>query len=238
MVFQCGRQNRPCLRHFNCLCRYTPHFVLRCWLTRALDMRNSQSCYFCGQDASTREHVPPKGFFPKNSRKGLITVPSCVQHNTHKSGEDEYLRMIVCGVLWDVLPIDLKETILRSVERKPLLAQKLINQAKRNADGTFYYDTEVNRVYMALEAVGRGLIFSEFQKVCTKAARVITSFLELAEEANHHEVQQYKLVQSLSKDLLLELPFKGANPRVFTYKAHEKCAQFVFYQRLTVTVLF
>jgi hypothetical protein len=56
-------------------------------------------CYYCNEIATTKEHTPPKCFFPKKKdlpsgspdyRKNLITVPSCEKHNTGRSKDDEY----------------------------------------------------------------------------------------------------------------------------------------------------
>jgi hypothetical protein len=39
-------------------------------------------CYFCGGQATGKQHVPPQSFFPRDSRNlNLITVPSCHEHN-------------------------------------------------------------------------------------------------------------------------------------------------------------
>jgi hypothetical protein len=45
-------------------------------------------CYFCGEMANSKEHLPPKQIF-KGFKINRITVPSCYKHNTDKSGEDE-----------------------------------------------------------------------------------------------------------------------------------------------------
>ncbi len=52
-------------------------------------MKNNKGrCYCCGAPATSEEHVPPKGLFPKAKdipntkfREKLITVPSCEKHN-------------------------------------------------------------------------------------------------------------------------------------------------------------
>lgn len=59
----------------------------------------TETCYCCDRDATSKEHVPAKAFFPEQKylpkgctdlRKNLITVPSCEYHNTNKSGDDEF----------------------------------------------------------------------------------------------------------------------------------------------------
>lgn len=50
------------------------------------------SCYACDQPATTKEHAPPKSFFPQGRRGSLITVPSCSIHNCDNSPDVEYVR--------------------------------------------------------------------------------------------------------------------------------------------------
>ena len=52
-------------------------------------------CYMCSDNETSREHTPPRGFFPTNHRVNLITVPSCSVHNEDTSKDDEYERNII-----------------------------------------------------------------------------------------------------------------------------------------------
>ncbi len=59
------------------------------------------TCYRCDRIATTTEHAPPKCFFPESKdigidlRRNLITVPSCEDHNTSRSKDDEYAMIFV-----------------------------------------------------------------------------------------------------------------------------------------------
>ncbi len=64
-----------------------------------------ETCYMCDAVAISREHVPPKCIFPelkdlpdKDFRKSLITVPSCYEHNSKKSKDDEFLMVSLAGI--------------------------------------------------------------------------------------------------------------------------------------------
>lgn len=77
-------------------------------------------CYFCGNEATGVEHIPPKSFFPKGKRQNLITVDSCDIHNQDKSKDDEYIRTI----LLSSIKLDgqehieeLRNTSVRALER-------------------------------------------------------------------------------------------------------------------------
>lgn len=57
---------------------------------------NKTTCYRCSAVATTREHIPPKSFFPRGGNLQLKTVPSCTTHNNEKSGDDQYLLSHIC----------------------------------------------------------------------------------------------------------------------------------------------
>jgi hypothetical protein len=56
------------------------------------------TCYYqgCTQRGTTKEHIPPKSFFPKDQRNQLLTVPSCELHNNAKSSDDIYVLAHIC----------------------------------------------------------------------------------------------------------------------------------------------
>jgi hypothetical protein len=56
------------------------------------------SCYYqgCSRPGTTKEHIPPKSFFPKDQRNQLLTVTSCELHNIEKSSDDIYVLAQIC----------------------------------------------------------------------------------------------------------------------------------------------
>lgn len=72
---------------------------MNCW-------GDMEKCYICDAGATSKEHVPPKCLFPEgkdmdgeNYRNNLITVPSCDQHNSAKSRDDEFLMVSLAGII-------------------------------------------------------------------------------------------------------------------------------------------
>lgn len=63
----------------------------------AMDNPKSQTvkgCYLCGStEGLTRDHVPPKGLFPRPRPSNLHTVPCCFQCNNKASQDVEYFRL-------------------------------------------------------------------------------------------------------------------------------------------------
>lgn len=79
------------------------------------------SCYLCGADATTRDHVPARAFFstlPPN----IIAVPACAACNGAASTDEEYMRTATAGLayahnaaartLWE-------DAVRRSFARRP-----------------------------------------------------------------------------------------------------------------------
>lgn len=82
-------------------------------------------CYFCGNDATSREHVPPKQMF-RDFPCDKITVPSCELHNTEKSNQDE---AIIKGMIYSLKTKknDLNPSVQKAIE----IALPKFNQVKK-----------------------------------------------------------------------------------------------------------
>lgn len=50
--------------------------------------KKKYTCYYCQDNATSKEHLPPKVLF-KEFMCDSLTVPSCALHNTDKSGNDQ-----------------------------------------------------------------------------------------------------------------------------------------------------
>ena len=50
-----------------------------------------QACVFCGiRPGVTRDHVPPRKFFPASRRANLVTVPACHECNAESQSDEDY----------------------------------------------------------------------------------------------------------------------------------------------------
>lgn len=55
------------------------------------------TCYLCGSpNPTTKDHIPPKGFFPEPRPTNLITVPCCESCNNGFSLDDDAMRAWFC----------------------------------------------------------------------------------------------------------------------------------------------
>ena len=64
-------------------------------------MKKTRLCYLCGKPgADTKDHIPPKGVFPKYPSGQLITVPAHGKCNNQFSKDDEWIRNFIIAVSW------------------------------------------------------------------------------------------------------------------------------------------
>jgi hypothetical protein len=60
-----------------------------------------QTCFICGEPATTGDHIPPKGLFTTSLRKQFdykpLKVPACSKHNNSSKKDDEYVRLVLAA---------------------------------------------------------------------------------------------------------------------------------------------
>src|ERR1700684_1978190 len=89
------------------------------------------TCYMCDSVAVTREHAPPKSFFPSTLRSSLITVPSCDAHNSDNSLDVEYVRNVLSSQHGaNDAAAKVFATTKRSLERSPKLRARTFRDLK------------------------------------------------------------------------------------------------------------
>lgn len=64
---------------------------------RSWDDVRVRICYNCGKPADSKDHLPPKSFFPKPVPLDLITMPCCSQCNNGFSLLDEKFRIFAAS---------------------------------------------------------------------------------------------------------------------------------------------
>lgn len=216
------------------------------------------ACYACTKPAVSREHVPPRCFFPNSLASGdelgtaRITVPSCHLHNGDKSQDDDFLRLVLlAGAKDPSAALDLTSRSVRGLEKKPQLMGEILAQlgAQYDNDGTFLgfkgtgmvFDRD--KVYRSLVAVARGVFFYEFGRRLTKDPQLIAPslFRVVTETAEGDREATLEILDPA----MAGLPWKGAVPEVFTYRGFGTRApdvwfgaiEMVFYQAHRVLAL-
>lgn len=128
-------------------------------------MKAKWNCVYCGGDATTRDHVPPKSIF-FGTRKNLVTVPSCEQCNNSRSELDQSFRdFLSLATRSEASNPDLWQKTLRGLARQPSKLQNLLRSAVELSDGDFAVELEAKAQIQMFESIARGLYFHHFGEV-------------------------------------------------------------------------
>jgi hypothetical protein len=206
----------------------------------------TEQCYCCEKKATTKDHIPPKCFFPKKKhlandssdyRSHLITVPACSEHNNSRSKDDEYTAaMIVMNSKSDLAFTMFKEKWVQTLHRREAGLGKRIFSTARSARGisrkngvlipyeTLAISYEIGRIDRVVESIARGLYYIEsgYSEKWVKSCIVKSSkFLN----RNLSYPQDYYKINQLNEAFIrgekfkdLELNKKGTHPDIFYYQ--------------------
>lgn len=194
---------------------------------------NLAPCYYCGRPANTAEHVPPKCIFPEakdafgeNLRKDLITVPSCDEHNTAKSKDDEFLLASISAVVGNNgrAYIQTKTKLARACKRKDGLLKATVRNAKTaslvaptgEVFSVLIGKPDLQRLERVLEHVARGLFYHEERRPFRGRCIILPGFVTFPQDSKLERIRQSaKLMFRLEGD---SWQTRGSNPEVFHYQ--------------------
>ncbi|MBP4138693.1 hypothetical protein [Flavobacterium geliluteum] len=194
-------------------------------------------CYKCGNIATTREHVPPICLFPEakdvlglNFRKDLITVPSCDEHNSNKSHDDEFLMVSIAGIVGNNLVgyLQTQTKVDRAIRRKSkdFLNKEIIknykHQTLKSKNGkkypVLYGNPNYNRLLNCFEHISYGVYFHEFGERFEGVVKMLLGFINYDDNNTQTMTEMVKekfIINEIAKEL------KGKNPTVFKYQFFE-----------------
>ncbi|HOF33916.1 MAG TPA: hypothetical protein PK624_09015 [Spirochaetota bacterium] len=194
-------------------------------------MNKKETCYYCGENATSSEHVPPKCIFPEfkdlnyNYRKNLITVPSCNKHNMLKSQDDEYLlRILTAGHKPNNIGVDHFSTkVMRAFQHSPDRFSKfminpkqiLVKQNDQLFESLVFY-VDINRYHLILKYVAKGLFFYDYSRMFS--GEILILYNGLLHKSDNSKNELYNDIDNGIKALLKDVPYKGENKDVFKYK--------------------
>lgn len=198
-------------------------------------------CYMCEKEAVSREHVPPKCLFPKakdvegdfDFRQNLMTVPSCEEHNSVKSNDDEYLMLVLSFTITSagkgkssqfakiVRIIEKKSHTIRALFKnfKPVLV--VDKEEKLTQTGAFEIDRP--RFDSIIEHVARAIFYYEFGERFVGKLDQHCHFLLTDLHGKDASSKNAKLqkVSQISEKIVSGSEYRGSNPNIFRYKIQE-----------------
>lgn len=183
-------------------------------------------CYICDREKESVEHAPAKCFFPKGKRENLITVDSCSKHNEDTSKDDEYVRNIIAMAVSnnDVAYQHFLKKCVRSFENSQALLKETTGEKRRvfiedveNNKGllkpTYAFKIKRKRIDKVIKKIGYAIFYYNYGERWNR--ELFTGTEHLRNEGMEAE-ELGKLIQDSKKELV-DLEFKGYNPKVFKY---------------------
>jgi hypothetical protein len=179
-----------------------PRCTLLLCALQSLSMMNR--CYMCGAAGSTREHVPPRCFFPKGSGdQQLLTVPSCPKHNTAKSNDDQYVLAQICinAAEGDNLSKQIfQRSIAPQLVRSPAFAARIAQGSQTLPNGSRAYPVDLDRLDSFFDHLVHALVFDKYGRQLDSRQHQIThEYLSLTSNDPVEQARKDFLVGGLGR---------------------------------------
>lgn len=128
-------------------------------------------CYRCDAEGVTREHFPPKAFFPKGGNLQLKTVKSCPEHNTKKSSDDQYVLAHICMHASrgeNLAGIRFRESIVPQLDASPKFKALLGDGSRTSGDGKREYRVDIERFNNFFDCLCSAIFFDRYSIACSE----------------------------------------------------------------------
>jgi hypothetical protein len=218
---------------------------LRCQLTREIIcgvklitsvqavLAEYPTCYACEAPRTSREHAPPRCFFPEDKdekgdsiyRKSLIAVPSCNAHNTEKSGDDIYAAWHVAGASGtNACAKSVASTILQRSskrdweERDGRLMKRILREAKEFMESGVVMHVDGPRMVRFMQQCARAVYFFATLNKLKVPLRVTNLTNDPRNPAKRGEQKER---EEFFDGEMRGAPSYGENAEVFTYSIRE-----------------
>jgi hypothetical protein len=221
-------------------------------------------CYWCGKEATSHEHIPPKCLFPEKKdiehifnqsfREELITVPSCDLHNSKKSKDDEYLLVCLSTMLGnnDVALIHTYTKVKRTLAHNPEIINRIDDFTIKVGNKDYPISAikvDNNRLLNSFEGIARGLYYYEYSNVFTGCLNIISKLFYIQNSDDQRSINSNNFVERCielvkKEQLSWGTAIKGSNPKVFKYQFSPKdgfnsqTLWLNFYEKVDVYVAF
>ena len=203
-------------------------------------------CYCCEAIATTKDHIPPKCFFPEEKylhsnssdyRNQLVTVPACSAHNNLRASDDEYTAaVIVMNSQSDLAVAMFKSKWLKTLLRREGALGKRIFSTARSArviskkndlyipQETLSISYEMNRIERVIESIARALYYLESgcqekwtNDVLIRSPNFLNQDLSDSQDADKlNQINQVFIGGEKYHELGITL--KGTHPDIFYYQ--------------------
>jgi len=193
-------------------------------------------CYACEKEAISREHVPPRVFFPERKdlplaypdfRKNLITVPSCADHNLTKSNDDQYAFMVVVAS-FDTNHIARRHfhKVVRSIKYRNSLSKFYLGDftpVKVNGLNSIAPKIQFERIQSFLYLLSKGIYYSHFRSRWVKDFSIFITSLFMSPKHSKNYLNynnQILNIREMTNNLFAKEEVFGRYPEIIRYQFH------------------
>jgi len=128
------------------------------------------NCYYpgCTEYANTKEHIPPKSFFPEKKKIDLMTVKSCPKHNNEKTKDDIYALAQICyNVIKDVSDLDatnvFENKVFPQLKHNNSALERTIMRNRVRIPGGYEFPVDTSRMDSFFDCLTHGVIFKKIK---------------------------------------------------------------------------
>lgn len=191
----------------------------------------------CDLPGTTDEHVPPRALFPEakdvegqNYRINLITVPSCPEHNTGKSDDDEFLMVSLAGIIGNnsigyrhkLTKVDraIRRSSFRLLDKAIVKKQQVVKvELEENRFFDVIWGTpDVERLRRCFDRIVRGLHLHHFGDPLEGETKMLLGYLFHSDRSAKNFTQ---FIVDRAAVELADKPRYGKNDEVFYYQVTE-----------------
>lgn len=183
-------------------------------------------CAICGEnEATTRDHVPPKSIFPQPRPDHLVTVPACRECNNGASDYDDLFKVFLSMQASENNEIAkrlFEEKTLRTIKRNKFLLEKIQRESKEievvGRDGKLETRTGVlwdsNAHDAVIKRTIRGLYYHHSGNVLSSDAVLSVQWLKNIPEEILPNLHLFTEVVIGDRQVVYKYYIHKANPRL------------------------
>lgn len=174
-------------------------------------------CIYCGETATTRDHVPSKLLLERPLPNNLKTVPCCLRCNRGFSLDEQYFWVLLGQISpapTMVAKVAAGGIIDRTLQRSPALDERLIRSLEPDEDGgRISIKVEIDRVHRVIKKLATGLFVVRYGRVPSPGSiRVIGAYpYRLSDE------RPLPVFISTFTERFRQKQWKHVQPKVFSY---------------------
>jgi hypothetical protein len=177
-------------------------------------------CYYpgCIEHGSTKEHIPPKSFFPDEKKINLMTVKSCPKHNNEKSKEDIYVLAQICyNVIKNINDLDATDVfenkVFPQLKHNNGALERTIMKGRVRILGGYEFPVDMGRMNGFFDCLTHGIIFKKTKKkIDLVSYRVRHEFRNFSQKfSDPDEKKMHDTLLGHMDDLMLGNVLSGIN---------------------------